>query len=358
MFFTRKELEAAVISKSTGKNKAAVLGKFNSALSEYLAGSNFADLKAYISGHKELDEYAASTAIQYPERTFYAMYVPLGYLLDALDLCNDQNPIDIQLVRNLFDKPEYGVFHTGNLKQDIEICYEADNIVSEEGATDDEGSALEVGSIIDESALYIKGGRHRTAFIATVLHLLGLNLDEEHIRNLLIRVRVSTVESLPDLAQMQVLSNVTRSMGVAEKSRGRLVRNDVDIDDARSVLTAAYKSGSATGKTDAYRTLFAHLLRTETATLKQLTPNTAAEIGSAFYTQAKKLAEGKQKAMLSFSNKFELTSVVEFHETILEACVDALTDLVADTVATNLAREAKALGRQLADRLAAHGFFN
>jgi hypothetical protein len=104
--------------------------------------------------------------------------------------------------------------------------------------------------------------------------------------------------------------------------------------------------------------LFAHLLRTETATLKQLTPNTAAEIGSAFYTQAKKLAEGKQKAMLSFSNKFELTSVVEFHETILEACVDALTDLVADTVATNLAREAKALGRQLADRLAAHGFFN
>lgn len=339
--FNHTSLVNAVASKSTIKGRDAAVAKFEKALNEFLDTVDLSDI--------ETNEYSLSEAIQAPERTAYGLYLPLGYLIDALADCNDQHPVDVQLVRNLFDKPEYGVFQLGTLKQDIEVAYEADNIAD---ADTEEHS---VGDIINPAELYIKGGRHRTAFLMTLLTLKGIEPESDEARAQLIRVRPCSIESVVELAQVQMLSNTTRSMGTAEKSLGRLARKDVDVDDTVALFTTAYETTKASEKTDVYRTLFSRVLRTANPTLNALTPNTLSEIGSSFLTNVKKGAGGTHKALLTFSKKNTLPTVLEYHEAIYMACEEGLTDIIKTTDCTNIARNAKAIGAQLASLLTTSG---
>lgn len=339
--FNLQSLLSAVAAKSTIKGRDAAVAKFEKNLNEFLGTVDLSDI--------EENEFSLSEAIQAPERTGYGMYIPLGYLIDALSDCNDQHPVDVQLVRNLFDKAEYGVFALGNLKQDIEVAYEADNIADEDS---DEHQA---GDIINPSELYIKGGRHRTAFLMTLLELKGIEAESDTGRNQLIRVRPSSIESVVELAQVQMLSNTTRSMGTAEKSLGRLARKDIDVDDTVALFTAAYETSKASEKTDVYRTLFSRVIRNETKTLGALTPNTLSEIGSSFLTTVKKNAGATHKHLLAFSKKNTLPTVLEYHETIYQAAVVGLTDILETTDCTNIARNAKAIGAQLAQLLTTSG---
>lgn len=327
--FTLANLVESVAAKSTKKSLTANVAKFERATKNWLETLDFSDI--------EENEYSVSEALQAPERSVYALHIPLGYLIDALADCNDQNPVDVSLVRNLFDKPEYGVFTLGNLKQDIEVAYEADNINPE------------TADIIDTSALFIKGGRHRTAFIMTVLEMKGVPLDVA--REQLIRVRPSTVEAVAEVAQLQMLANVTRSMGVAEKSLGRLARNDVDTTDLASMVSAAYDTKKASEKTDVYRTIFSKLLREETETLQTVTPNTLAEIASAFVTTARKLVDTKSKRFLSFSKEYKIEVIIKYHKALYAATAAALPEIIELSGYTNVARNAKAIGKELATAL-------
>lgn len=330
---------------STGKANAK---KFTKAFKQFIDLTKD-QFEQYLQGAPE-DEVeddvrylVAHDVLQKPSKLApaYFAWVSLGALFDALDECNDQTPVNPQLVRALFDDKDTGLFTLRRFYNDVEVLVDESN-------THD-------GDPINLHDIAIGGGRHRLTALQLILKELGYKLDSEQVRAMSWRCSIKTVERLSEVPLLQKLANTTRSMGTTENARVRIATKDTDVDDIYSILKYAYENPAASAKTEAYTAIFAYAM--PPADGLNLNTETLGHIGRSFYAALKKVkfAEPDSKNLVSFSlaPRYQFEHIDNFHSAIIAQAWELMPEVVAERRKegfNNIARDAAKVASILVEK--------
>lgn len=264
--------------------------------------------------------------VQRPDCMAYNAYIPLQYLADALDECQDQLPLNPLGVRRLLDG-DYGLLKGNVLEEDVRIGYATDNINEE------------TGEAIDPDVFSIIGGRHRIALLMLICDLAGVGYD------LLVRVVPSEVRNKAHATLRQQLDNTSRTMTSTEKTRIKVESLDVKVQDAGSVIDYAIESGKSSAVTDCYRIIFSDFIN------PLLTFDTLGKIGGSFIKEMIATEPEKAlKATLRMSTSLDKSEVITYHMALVEAA-EAVLPAVLENFEGNMARQYVAIAASMVDMI-------